>query len=210
MGPSSCVQLWVSSLGNPGDRGDRLEAEFKPACHQFGPSHGSWSGISDVLLALALALLFAREKGQAEAPARRAEGQRVPQGLGPFGDTALCGWRSSQHAHSCWPGARELAASLGGKAQTETPKQAQPKGAGLGTGRLCRWQALAAMAGGQQGSAALLSLTQQIPLEVHQGLATCGCSRFDPDLGVLETGLISTRAPGVTESTCEKGSISED
>lgn len=33
---------------------------------------------------------------------------------------------------SCWGGARELAASLVGKGQRETRKQAQPKGARLG------------------------------------------------------------------------------
>lgn len=59
-------------------------------------------------LALTLALLFARGQGQVGAPAHTMqawaahEGQRAQQvkslqGLGHFGDTAQCGWRSSQH-----------------------------------------------------------------------------------------------------------------
>lgn len=139
VGPSSCVQLWVSSLGNPGDRGDRLEAEFKPACHQFGPSHGSWSGISDVLLALALALLFAREKGQAEAPARRAEGQRAQRARSHRGwghlETLHCAGGGAHNTHTAagqGPGSWQPA--WGGKHRQKHQNRHNPRGPGWGRG----------------------------------------------------------------------------
>lgn len=196
------------SLGNPGDSGDCASlSQGRVQIYTPQHSHGSWSGVM-CCSALTLALLFAREKGEVEDHSHTMqawaahEGQwaqqlKSPQGLGHFGDTAQCGWRSSQHTH---PAAGEGPGSWQrpwrGKTRRETPKQTQPKGARLARGHLERWQSLAAVAGGQQGSPSLLDLTWQIPLVVHQGFATCGCSSFVPILGVLGTGLISTPAQG--------------
>lgn len=80
----------------------------------------------------------------------------------------------------------------GGERTERNTKTGTTQGGQAGEGALME----AAMAGGQQGSPSLLSLTQQILLVVHQGFATCGCSSFDPDLGVLGTGLINKPAQG--------------
>lgn len=192
------------SLGSPGDRGDG--ASVSQGRVQVSPEAGhwnsSWGGIM-CCSALTLALLFARERGQVEAAAHKMQAWAAQRGSRHSERCPRRGWGTLEtlqvwveelttHTRSCWRGARELAAGLGGKEQREAPKQAHPEGARLGR----RWQSLAAMAGGQQGRPSLLGLTQQIPLVLHQGFATRGCSSFDPDLGVLGTGLISTPAWG--------------
>lgn len=149
MGPSSCVQR-VSSLGNPGDGGSCFTVSRQsssvqpPTCHQRSGTHTA-AGVASVMCcsALTLSLLFAREKGPAEAPAHTWAAhagqwaQRVtsPPGLGHFGDTARCGWRSSQHAHAAagqGPGSWQPA--WGGKNRQKHQNRHNPRGPGWGGG----------------------------------------------------------------------------
>lgn len=119
----------------------------------------------------------------------------VPQGLGHL-DTLHRAGGGALNAHTQLlargPGA---GSQPGGKNREKHQNRHNPRG-WAGDGHLWRWHSLAAMAGGQQGNPSLLCLTWQIPLIVHQGFATCGCSSFDPDLRILGTRLISTPAQG--------------
>lgn len=93
--------------------------------------------------------------------------------------------------HSCWRGARELAASLGGEKTKRNAKTGTTQGGQAGEGALMEacgpwrpWQE-----GGKE-SPPLRSLIRQIPFVAHQGSAARSCASFDPDLRVSGTGLI--------------------
>lgn len=96
---------------------------------------------------------------------------------------------------SCWRGARELASSLGEKKPERNTKPGTTQGGQAGEGALMEvrspwppwWE-------GSKESLPLRSLIRQILFVAHQGVAARRCASFDPDLGVLGTGLMSAPA----------------
>lgn len=127
--------------------------------------------------------------GYREWPPRRGRGGLEARCVAWLEEFTTC-------THSCWRGARELAASLGWGGKPErNAKTGTTQGGQAGEGALMEARSpwLPWWEGGKE-SLPLRSLIRQILLVAHQGSAARSCASFDPDLRVSGTGLISAPA----------------